>query len=61
MKISSPEFQFLSQYRGMGTACQCGSAVHIWGQESQIAVVSLFIDMIGKIPFHTTHEMTVMN
>ena len=29
------------------------------GLESQIAVTSLFIDMIGDIPFHTTREMTV--
>ena len=29
------------------------------GQESQITVTLLFIDMAGHIPFHTTCEMTV--
>ena len=29
------------------------------GLELQIAMASLFIDMIGDIPFHTTHETIV--
>jgi len=29
------------------------------GQESRIAVASLFTDMAGDIPFHTTSEIAV--
>ena len=32
---------------------------HMGKPESQIDVTSLFVDMTGNIPLHTTHEETV--
>ena len=32
---------------------------HLGRPESQTDLTSLFVDMTGDIPFHTTHEMTV--
>ena len=43
---------------GNGSPCLLLTAWLI-SSESQIALVSLFIDMTGDIPFHTTWEMTM--
>ena len=55
---------FLSSLCGkwspLSAAYQHGSEIHLWqGLELKTAVASLFIDMIGEFPFHTTPEMTV--